>query len=133
MSTGPITQTIDLLEQELDAIDQRRGEIEKAIEILRPMADGLDATHRDAHAVPAERRAPARLSSVADTDRRDKIRKLLSLGPMSTREIAKALRLDRKIAKMALQRAAKVGMLEGVGHGPGRKWRLTGAPVKEAP
>lgn len=38
MSMSHIQQTIERLEQELDAIDQRRGDIAKAIETLRPIA-----------------------------------------------------------------------------------------------
>jgi hypothetical protein len=34
--------TITTLEQELDALDQRRGEIQRAIEILTPLAGDVD-------------------------------------------------------------------------------------------
>jgi uncharacterized membrane protein len=40
MNSSPIADTIRVLEQELEGLDQRRGELVRAIETLRPLAGG---------------------------------------------------------------------------------------------
>jgi Mn-dependent DtxR family transcriptional regulator len=68
-----------------------------------------------------------------ENGRRQKILAVLADAPLATREIAQAIHVDRKLTKMALQRMAKVGLIKGVGAGPGRRWTRAGKPAKEAP
>jgi predicted HTH transcriptional regulator len=144
-----IQDAIATLEQELEGIDQRRGELVRAIDALRPLAG--EASHRRAKKAKKRtnertneraKRGPGRaLRSLPDdaetgpqeNGRRQKILALLQEGSFPTREIAKRLAIDRRIVKMALQRMKKVGLVRSTGVGPGTRWTLPGRPAKEAP
>lgn len=126
-------QTITALEQELDALHQRAGEIQKAIDIIAPMAgpeedddDPLTnvATSRDGKGNRATRATETEDVGAQENGRREKILAALTDGPLATRDVAKAIKVDRKLTKMVLQRMAKVGLLKGVGVGPARRWAL---------
>lgn len=67
MAAVDYAATITALEQELDAIDQRRGDIQKAIETLRPLAGAAPSRStrvsrrgRPARQLPGARRAVKR-------------------------------------------------------------------------
>lgn len=69
-------RAIQELDRELDAIDQRRGEIEKAIQILRPLAGDtvLDDDEEVPHA-PASRRTVVRRTGAPRSNTRPAARK----------------------------------------------------------
>jgi hypothetical protein len=60
-----ITETITALEQELDALDQRRGDISRAIETLRPLAGEPEPTP-----APKQRRASTRVAKSSGRKKR---------------------------------------------------------------
>lgn len=157
--TDAIRQTIEILEHEIEALEQRRGELLRTIDALRPLADSSSAAHNGAgrgrtrstqgtkprRSVRPRPRTPEALRSARavpaaaldhhnrDQPRTEAVLKLLANGSLSTKTIAAHLGQDWKILKMALQRLKKSGALMQVGHGPGTKWMLPARPAKEAP
>ena len=51
MKATPIQQTITLLEQEIEALEQRCGELTRVIESLRPLAGDVPTRRRSTKAV----------------------------------------------------------------------------------
>lgn len=140
-----IRQTIEILEHEIEALEQRRGELLRAVDALRPLADPAAPAHNGAgrrrtvvsHASksgPSVTRASAALDHHNwDQARTDAVLQLLADGPLPTKTIASRLRQDKRVMKQALQRLKKSGALNQVGHGPGTKWVLPRGAAKEAP
>jgi cell division protein FtsB len=72
-------QTITALEQELDALDQRRGELARAIDTLRPLASGEEETphprrRSTRHTPKAKKQKRAKKRTDGRTDGRSKPR-----------------------------------------------------------
>lgn len=141
-------EAIEGIEREIEAIEQRRGELLRVIDSLRPFAEeaplrvngkAKSAARGTNERTQASRQRAARSLpddaevGIQETWRRRKILAALMDGPLATRELAQAIHVDRKLTKMALQRMAKVGLIKGVGAGPARRWTLPGKPAKEAP
>lgn len=76
-------------------------------------------------ATPAPPAAPVDRSE----QRRAEVLALLAAGALPTRLIAEALKIDRLLCKMVLQRMKKVGLLETVGQRNGQRWVLAGTPT----
>lgn len=69
-----------------------------------------------------------------ESGRRQKVLALLKDGPLATRDVARTLKIDKKLIKVALKRMKGVGLVTTVGIRAGSKWALPGSkPAKEAP
>jgi len=71
MKATPIQQTITLLEQEIEALEQRCGELTRVIESLRPLA-GDDVPTRSKKAVKRKKRTNERTNEQS-AGQRDRI------------------------------------------------------------
>ena len=86
---------------------------------------GVDRDDRSGPGPATHVAAPLRAHDVEpDSRRRTEILTFLQTGPQPTRAIAKHLKIDRIVCKMALQRMRKVGLLVTVGEKNGQRWTL---------
>jgi len=141
-----LQQAIRTIEQEIEALDQHRSELVRAVDVLRPLAAMSSRVSTNGKSSQnGTERSKARINGTAleglpdagvgvqENGRRLKVLEALKASPLATRELADIIRVDRKLTKMTLQRMAKVGLVIGVGTGPARRWTLPGKSAKEAP
>lgn len=141
----PIAKTITLLEQEVEAIEQRRGELLRVIDTLRPLAgDGRTSTPgRSARA--AKRRTDGRTEQSsrrrATRSRPDWadhegaiLNALRAKSPQRPGELATRLKLDSAVLRYRLKPLLKRGAVLATGKTMNRQLALPrlGA-AKEAP
>jgi hypothetical protein len=132
-------QAIVGLEQELDAVHQRAGELQKAIDIMRPLAgpedDDVDEPAPARVAKPTERRAEA----APARDAGEKGAAILAMlkkhgGVMKPGELAKAMQLELGTLRYQLKPLEHAKQVVITGVTAGRRISLPGKqPAKEAP
>lgn len=139
--TAAYRETIILLEQEIEAIEQRRGDLLRAIETLRPLA-GDDA--------PTRTRSPRALKRNERTNERAKrgprlprqrslpddeaiLAQLKEHGTMKPGALAKALGLSVSILRSRLKLLVKAGRIVVTGKTMNRQVSLPQRRAKEVP
>jgi DNA-binding transcriptional ArsR family regulator len=143
-------RTIELLEQEIEALEQRRGELLRVIESLRPLADGAGSSRgRSRRAAKrnertnertnerAKRAPTARPRSLPDVTKHAAaiLAALRGNGPMSPSDLAKRVKLERPAVTYHLKPLIKSGAVIATGATNNRQYSLpprSGA-AKEAP
>jgi len=122
-----IQQTIRTLEQEIAALDQRRGDLVRAIDALRPLAGEVVATP------PATHNGNGRSARGGPTDERI-LAVLRERGPILPSALAKAVKLERSTLAVHLKQLTKTGLVEITGSTRNRQVSLPRkTAAKEAP
>jgi len=137
--SGAIQQTITLLEQEIDALEQRRGELLRVIDSLRPLAGEASiargrrktAAKRNERTNERARRGPTR--SLPDDGGEAIIAQLKKhAGTMTPGALAKALKISRPNLRYQIKPLEKAGRVVSSGATMNRQVSLPGR-AKEAP
>lgn len=130
MTTDHLQQSIRFLEQEIEAIDERRGEIMRAIDALRPFVPALpDPKPRRTPRSPVNVGAPAKAEGKAGAI----LAELRKKSPRAPSELAKAVGLNSSTALLYHAKALlKAKTIVVVGSGGHRQYTLPGqVPAKE--
>jgi hypothetical protein len=126
MMNDHIQQTIRTLEQEIEAIDQRRGDLMRAIDALRPLAGASVAT-----VMPRNGNGHPGNGHVSLDDRI--LAFLRTYGPMKPKALAKSAKLKALELRKHLKAMAKSGLVELTGSTMNRQVSLPRkAAAKEA-
>jgi len=125
-----IHETIRTLEQEIEALDQRRGDLVRAIDALRPLAgETFKATP------PASNNGNGNGASAPALDSLEAriVAMLRQRGAMKPGALTKALRMERTTLRLQLKNMAKAGLVEITGSTQNRQVSLPRkAAAKEA-
>jgi hypothetical protein len=149
-----IQQAIDSLEQEIEAIDQRRGELQRAIDAMRPLAGGTERRHsgkrkkkiprkikraakRNERTNERAKRAPtqtAHRSRPDDTQGSPILDALRAKSPLSPGELSKRAGFKNLAAmRYNLKPLLTSGAVVATGSTAARQISLAGRRAKEAP
>jgi hypothetical protein len=134
-------QAIRGLEQEQEAIMQRHGELDKAIEILQPLAGPEEDDDEDDEPSPARVAQPTerRAAAAPARDVGEKGAAILAMlkkhgGVMKPGELAKAMKLELGTLRYQLKPLEHAKQVVITGVTAGRRISLPGKqPAKEAP
>lgn len=130
--SGPVAQTVALLEQELDALDQRRGEIESIIERLRPLAGGLPSAKakKPQKRTDGATRVPTRRTLPDDRQTSEIVAAVRKAGgSMKPSELADALSVSSFTVRAWLKRAVHAKAVVITGATISRRVSLPGKAV----
>lgn len=129
---GTIRDTIDKLQQEIEALEQHRGDLLRAIDILEPLAVGEEAVETPARGRGGKKRKGvdplARIKNVnrkydAAYDDNTLLPHLKE--PIKLADLAKALKAKRPLLKKALVRLKDAGLVVVVGRARAAAWHAT--------
>lgn len=136
-----VRDTITVLEQEIEALDQRRGDLVRAIDVLRPLAGDVNdeqAPHRraadKAHTNGSGKTPPKTARPEKGSDDELILQHLRTAGgPLKPGELARAVKLSAFTLRARLKPLAKQKLIVLTGKTAGRRVGLPGMPAKEAP
>jgi len=139
-----IQQAIRMLELQVEGLDERRGELVKAIDALRPLAESKKKISKTAakrnertneRTNERAKRAPRRTARRSLPDDGETIIAALRVkSPQSPADLAKVLKLARPTLTRQIKALLKSGAVVATGGGPrNRQFSLPGRRAKEAP
>jgi len=145
--SGAIQQTITLLEQEIEALEQRRGELLRVIDSLRPLAGEASSTRgrrktaakRNERTNERAKRGPTRSLPDVTPKRAAKVDAILKAlrakSPRTPGDLAKALKLRPPTLAYQLKPLLKSGVVLATGTTADRQFSLPpqSRAAKEAP
>lgn len=127
---GTIRDTIDKLQQEIEALEQHRGDLLRAIDILEPLAVGEEAV--EPKAVRGRGGKKKRVEHLRDVTRAaagtsDDDAEILRAckEPIRLADLAKVLKAKRPILKKSLMRLKYAGLVVVAGRARAAAWHAT--------
>lgn len=133
--TEHVQQTIRALEQELEALDQQRGDLEAAIGALQRLGVPTAAPVKARRPASPGKRPRAAVKAAPAGDDADKVLNAIPQGQaLFIRDVVESSKLSKYAVRKALDQLVKAKRVVVTGNGRGQRVSLPGKrPAKEEP